>query len=101
LKTSHHAFSIRRSLLGWSALKIDSIGSLVCGCAERVGQIAEQAITEAQTGLTTLFWPEAGAPRVSHRRSEPEVVVECRPQTCGGCGEPLAQTGDGENTAVV
>jgi transposase len=29
---------------------------------------------------------------VSRRRSEPDVVVECRPSACGGCGEPLSQT---------
>ncbi len=37
--------------------------------------------------------PKRGHVGVSRVRSEPEVVVDCRPQTCGGCGEPLAQTG--------
>src|SRR5215212_8868262 len=30
---------------------------------------------------------------VSRARSEPDVVVECRPSTCQGCEEPLPQTG--------
>jgi transposase len=30
---------------------------------------------------------------VSRARSEPDVVVECRPSACRGCGETLAQTG--------
>jgi transposase len=31
--------------------------------------------------------------RIRGMRSEPDVVVECRPSACGGCGEPLPQTG--------
>src|SRR5215210_8341713 len=37
--------------------------------------------------------PKCGHVGVSRVRSESDSVVECRPQTCGGCGEPLAQTG--------
>src|SRR3954454_3687841 len=29
----------------------------------------------------------------SRMRSEPDVVVKCRPHACGGCGEPLPATG--------
>src|SRR3954464_5160474 len=29
----------------------------------------------------------------SGERSEPVVVVECRPRVCGGCGHELPQTG--------
>jgi transposase len=40
---------------------------------------------------------KAGAKRghvgVSRLRREPDVVVESRPSVCGGCGEPLPQTG--------
>jgi len=37
--------------------------------------------------------PKRGHVGVSRQRSEPDVVVECRPSTCGGCHEPLPQTG--------
>lgn len=37
--------------------------------------------------------PKRGHVGVSRKRSEPDVVVECRPSACGGCGEPLPQTG--------
>lgn len=37
--------------------------------------------------------PKRGHVGVSRVRSAPDVVVECRPQTCAGCGEPLPQTG--------
>jgi transposase len=37
--------------------------------------------------------PERGHVGVSRRRGEPDVVVECRPGACAGCGEPLPQTG--------
>jgi transposase len=37
--------------------------------------------------------PKRGHVGVSRGRSEPDVVVECRPRACAGCGEALAQTG--------
>src|SRR5688572_8977403 len=37
--------------------------------------------------------PKRGHVGVSRLRSEPDVVVECRPGACGGCGEPLPQVG--------
>jgi transposase len=37
--------------------------------------------------------PKRGHVGVSRVRSEPDVVVECRPSACAGCGEPLPQTG--------
>ena len=37
--------------------------------------------------------PKRGHVGVSRVRSEPDVVVECRPTACGGCGEPLPHTG--------
>src|SRR6266581_744730 len=36
--------------------------------------------------------PKRGHVGVSRVRSEPDVVVECRPTTCGSCREPLPQT---------
>ena len=30
---------------------------------------------------------------MSRLRSAPDVIVECRPDACGGCGEPLTQVG--------
>jgi transposase len=37
--------------------------------------------------------PKRGHVGVSRVRSEPDVVVECRPDACAGCGERLPQTG--------
>src|SRR5215210_1165958 len=37
--------------------------------------------------------PKRGHVGVSRLRSAPDVVVECRPSACAGCGEPLPQTG--------
>jgi transposase len=37
--------------------------------------------------------PKRGHVGVSRVRSEPDVVVECRPRACDGCGEPLPETG--------
>src|SRR3712207_5351362 len=37
--------------------------------------------------------PKRGHVGLSRVRSAPDVVVECRPSACAGCGEPLAQTG--------
>ena len=37
--------------------------------------------------------PKRGHVGVSRARREPNVVVECRPTSCDGCGEPLSQTG--------
>jgi hypothetical protein len=37
--------------------------------------------------------PKRGHVGVSRRRSTPDLVVECRPSACGGCGEPLPQAG--------
>ena len=37
--------------------------------------------------------PKRGHLGVSRKRSEPDVVVECRPRACAGCGQELPQTG--------
>jgi transposase len=37
--------------------------------------------------------PKRGHPGVSRVRSEPDVVVECRPRVCAGCGQGLPQSG--------
>src|SRR3954464_5992830 len=37
--------------------------------------------------------PKRGQGGGSRVRSEPDVVVECRPQACAGCGQGLPQTG--------
>ncbi|HUR06656.1 MAG TPA: IS66 family transposase [Nonomuraea sp.] len=37
--------------------------------------------------------PKRGHVGVSRVRSEPDVVVECRPSACAGCGEALPQAG--------
>jgi len=37
--------------------------------------------------------PRRGHAGVSRLRSEPDVIGECRPSACGGCGESLPQTG--------
>ena len=37
--------------------------------------------------------PKRGHAGVSRMRSEPDVVVACRPSSCDGCGEPLPETG--------
>src|SRR5215213_147024 len=37
--------------------------------------------------------PKRGHVGVSRVRSQPDVVVECRPSACDGCGEPLPETG--------
>jgi hypothetical protein len=37
--------------------------------------------------------PKRGHLGVSRVRSEPDVVIECRPSACAGCGEALPPTG--------
>jgi transposase len=37
--------------------------------------------------------PKRGHVGISRVRSEPAVVIACRPRTCAGCGEALPQTG--------
>src|SRR5213083_370749 len=37
--------------------------------------------------------PKRGHAGVSRVRSEPDVVVECRPRVCAGCGQALSQIG--------
>src|SRR5215207_4740156 len=37
--------------------------------------------------------PKRGHVGISRERSEPDVVVVCRPRACEGCGEPLPETG--------
>jgi transposase len=37
--------------------------------------------------------PKRGHVGVSRGRSEPDVVIECRPRACAGCGATLPQTG--------
>src|SRR5215210_484166 len=52
------------------------------------GQKAHRA-----AGRRRKHGPKRGHVGVSRARSEPDVVVACRPSACDGCGEPLAQTG--------
>src|SRR3954465_11645995 len=44
-------------------------------------------------GRRRKLGPTRGHVGVSRARSEPDVVVECRPRVCGGCGQELPQTG--------
>ena len=44
-------------------------------------------------GRRRKLGPKRGHLGVSRARSEPDVVVECRPRACGGCGQALPQTG--------
>ena len=44
-------------------------------------------------GRRRKLGPKRGHVGVSRVRSEPDVVVECRPSACAGCGEALPQTG--------
>src|SRR3954453_16575461 len=37
--------------------------------------------------------PKRGHVGASRVRSTPDVVIECRPSACAGCGEALPQTG--------
>src|SRR6185503_5210762 len=37
--------------------------------------------------------PKRGHVGVSRVRSEPDIVVECRPRACAGCGEELPPSG--------
>ena len=37
--------------------------------------------------------PKRGHVGASRMRSTPDLVIECRPIACGGCGEPLPRTG--------
>jgi transposase len=37
--------------------------------------------------------PKRGHAGISHRRQRPDVVVQCRPAHCGGCGAPLPRPG--------
>src|SRR3954471_9470764 len=37
--------------------------------------------------------PKRGHVGTSRVRSEPDVVVACRPSVCDGCGDPLPETG--------
>ncbi len=37
--------------------------------------------------------PKRGHVGTGRLRSDPDVVVECRPRACDGCGEPLPETG--------
>src|SRR5437762_7009500 len=52
------------------------------------GQKANRA-----AGRRWKLGPKRGHVGVSRGRSEPDVVVECRPRACAGCGEALALTG--------
>src|SRR3954470_6852793 len=45
------------------------------------------------TGRRRKLGPKRGHIGVGRQRSEPDVVVECRPRLCGGCGHELPQTG--------
>jgi len=45
------------------------------------------------TGRRRKRGPKRGHVGVSRVRSEPDVVLECRPSTCTGCGDALPQTG--------
>jgi transposase len=44
-------------------------------------------------GRRRKLGPKRGHVGVSRMRSEPDVVVECRPRVCGGCGQGLSQRG--------
>src|ERR687893_501404 len=44
-------------------------------------------------GRRRKLGPKRGHVGVSRVRSEPDVVVECRPRVCAGCGQALPQTG--------
>ena len=44
-------------------------------------------------GWRRKLGPKRGHLGVSRMRSEPDVVVECRPRACAGCGQTLPQTG--------
>ena len=44
-------------------------------------------------GRRRKLGPKRGHVGSSRARSEPDVVVECRPRVCGGCGHELPQTG--------
>src|SRR3954463_523979 len=44
-------------------------------------------------GRRRKLGPKRGHVGVSRVRSEPDVVVECRPRVCVGCGQGLRQTG--------
>src|SRR5437763_11447737 len=44
-------------------------------------------------GRRRKLGPTRGHVGVSRVRSEPDVIVECRPRGCDGCGEPLPETG--------
>ena len=45
------------------------------------------------TGRRRKHGPKRGHVGVSRPRSEPDVVVPCRPSACAVCGEPLPQSG--------
>src|SRR5688572_765580 len=44
-------------------------------------------------GRRRKLGPKRGHVGVSRVRSEPDVVVECRPRVCVGCGQELPQIG--------
>ena len=44
-------------------------------------------------GRRRKLGPKRGHVGVSRVRSEPDVVIECRPRACAGCGEELPRTG--------
>src|SRR5918999_6113565 len=52
------------------------------------GQKANRA-----SGRRRKLGPKRGHVGSSRERSEPDVVVECRPRVCGGCGHELPQRG--------
>ena len=44
-------------------------------------------------GRRRKLGPKRGHAGVSRVRSEPDVVVACRPRACAGCGQELSQLG--------
>ena len=44
-------------------------------------------------GRRRKLGPKRGHLGVSRARSEPDMVVECRPRACGGCGQALPRNG--------
>src|ERR1051325_9204625 len=54
-------------------------------------------------GRRRKLGPKRGHVGASRTRSEPDVVVECRPRVCAGCGQGLPQTGGrrGRRSQVV
>ena len=62
---------------------------------EELAQFRRPAKTPENSSVPPARGQKRGHLGVSRVRSEPDVVVECRPRVCAGCGRELPQTGDG------